>query len=96
MTGKISMMEFIEYYAHVSALIEKDSIFSDLVQSVWRLDYGDSLDTLHFAGSKQKVLTVDPKQQYMKDHYKSKYGVSNGAPFGTFNDDSSSTVHSIS
>lgn len=46
-----------------------------------------------FAGSKQKVLTVDPKQRYYQDNFKAKYGNtgSSNAPFGTF-DDSQSTA----
>eukprot|EP00347_Sterkiella_histriomuscorum_P008193 403346024 len=84
--GKVSKSEFIEYYAHVSAMIEKDNVFSDLVTSVWHMDYSDNPDTQPFAGTKHKVLTVDPKQKYMQDNYKGKFGARGGAPFGT-NDD---------
>lgn len=59
--GKVSKLEFIEYYAHVSACIENDAAFSSLITSVWSLDYRDNPGTLPFAGSKQKVLIVDPK-----------------------------------
>ncbi|CDW79898.1 ef hand family protein [Stylonychia lemnae] len=90
---KISKLEFIEYYAHVSALIESDSQFANLVSSVWSLDYRDNPDILPFAGSKQKVLTVDPKQRYYQDNFKAKYGNqgSGNAPYGTFDDTQSST-----
>ena len=54
-------MEFIEYYAHISACIESDATFSNLLTSVWSLDYKDNPDILPFAGTKQKVLSVDPK-----------------------------------
>lgn len=57
---KISKQEFIEYYAHVSACIDQDSTFSNLVESVWNLDYRDNPGVLPYAGSKNKVLAVDP------------------------------------
>lgn len=71
---KISKLEFIEYYAHVSACIEADASFANSITAVWSLDYRDNPDTLPFAGSKNKVLTVDPKQRYFQDNYKAKYG----------------------
>jgi hypothetical protein len=59
--GKVSKMEFIEYYAHISACIESDAMFSNLLTSVWSLDYRDNPGILPFAGAKQKILSVDPK-----------------------------------
>lgn len=50
--GKISKLEFVEYYAHVSACIESDAAFANLLSAVWSLDYKDSTNTLPFAGSK--------------------------------------------
>lgn len=45
-----------------------------MLQAVWNLDYADNVSAMPFAGSKQKVLAVDPKQKFMKDNYKSQYG----------------------
>ena len=41
---KISKYEFIEYYMHVSFLIQSDSQFSLLIESVWGLDDKDNLE----------------------------------------------------
>jgi len=49
---KVSKMEFIEYYAHISACIESDATFANLLTSVWSLDFKDNPDILPFAGSK--------------------------------------------
>ena len=49
---KVSKMEFIEYYAHISACIESDASFANLLTSVWSLDYKDNPDILPFAGTK--------------------------------------------
>ena len=42
---KITKIEFIEYYMHVSFLIPSDAHFSQLIEGVWNLDYKDSLST---------------------------------------------------
>ena len=46
------------------------------------MDYKDNLETLPYAGSKNKVLTVDPKQKYLHDNHRNMYG-ENNVPFGT-------------
>lgn len=40
---KITKAEFIEYYMHVSFLIETDVQFNLHIEGVWSLDYRDNL-----------------------------------------------------
>jgi hypothetical protein len=60
---KISKFEFVDYYAHVSAMVPTDSAFIQILEGVWNLDSRDNPDMMPFAGSKHKVLTVDHKQK---------------------------------
>lgn len=39
---KISLYEFIDYYAHVSALVDTDSHFIQIIEGVWNLDNRDN------------------------------------------------------
>jgi len=77
---KITNLEFVEYYMHVSTLIESDSAFNQLILGVWNLDNSDNPSIVPFAGAKKKILTVDPKQRYLVDNYKNALGKSN-APY---------------
>ena len=78
---KVAKSEFVEYYAHVSATCESDSSFAQLVENVWNMDNRDNPNTLPFAGTRQKVLTVDHKQRYLQDNFKGEYGQTK-SPFG--------------
>jgi hypothetical protein len=69
---KVDKLEFIEYYAHVSACYDQDSLFAGLIENVWNLDFRDNPDVLPYAGTKNKVLTVDPKQRFIQDNFKEK------------------------
>ena len=75
---KITKQEFVEYYAHVSALIESDAAFSSMIENVWSLDCRDNPDFLPYAGSKGKVLVVDSHQRYMQDSFNGKVELSSG------------------
>jgi hypothetical protein len=55
------VFDFIDYYAHVSASIDSDNVYSILMENVWNLDNKDNYETLPFAGSKDKVMIVDHK-----------------------------------
>lgn len=45
----------------MSATIQNDSTFLSIMEGVWNLDNKDNYDTLPYAGTKEKVLAVDPK-----------------------------------
>jgi hypothetical protein len=78
---KVSKSEFLEYYAHHSAVIESDSQFIQLIEGVWDLDNRGDNSHQPFAGTKQKVLMVDSKNKYLKDHHRNLFGEDN-VPFG--------------
>jgi len=75
---KVSKLEFIEYYVHVSATIEQDSVFSMIIENVWNLDNKDNVDNQPFAGSKGKVYCVNGKQKHLFEQKNSEGNV----PFG--------------
>ena len=58
---KVSKLEFVEYYAHVSATVSTDASFSTLMDSIWNLDNRDNVEYQPYAGSKNKVLLVNSK-----------------------------------
>ena len=53
-----------------------------MMEGVWQ--FNDDFSQMPYAGKKEKVLTVDPKQKYFQDNYKAVYEGKN-APFGTYN-----------
>jgi hypothetical protein len=62
-----------------------------LIEGVWNLDNRDNSDTLPFAGTKNKVLIVNPKEKFLHDNYRSMFGESK-APFGISDDKSNSQI----
>merc|ERR1712072_268490 len=44
--GKISISEFIEYYANVGASVESDEMFGTIVKNAWKL--GDQADKFSY------------------------------------------------
>ena len=45
----------------MSATIESDNMFCSIIESVWNLDNRDNVDTVPFAGSRDKILAVNHK-----------------------------------
>ncbi len=43
--GKVALTEFIDYYAHVSALVSADSQFTLLVENVWNVDNRNNVES---------------------------------------------------
>jgi hypothetical protein len=79
--GKVSKQEFVDYFAHVSFTYENDSAFTNMIQGVWNLDYKSQLCPTPFAGSKQKVLTVNHKSGYVEHNHRNIFG-GNNVPYG--------------
>ena len=55
-------------------MIESDNSYGNMIEQVWNLDNKDNYEMQPFAGTKNKVMVVDPKQQYLKDNYRGAYG----------------------
>ena len=69
-TARISKDEFTTYYTFVSAQIDHDSHFDQLINSVWNMDNKNNYDEMPYAGAPQKVTKINSHTAWLNDHHR--------------------------
>ena len=72
---KVTRDEFLSYYTKISAAIESDSYFDNMMTDVWGLGLRSNVDKLPYAGVSSKIYQVDSKTIWNYDHHKTMFSV---------------------
>ncbi len=72
---KVTKEEFISYYTKMSAAIESDSYFDNMMTDVWGLGLRSNVDRLPYAGVSSKIYQVDSKAIWNYDHHKTMFSL---------------------
>ena len=87
----LTIDEFIEYYSNISASIDSDDYFEQIIKNAWNFDTKVKFENKKFMGKlNEKEKESDPHNTWLKHNFKSKYSggsVSSNAPFGTEKDE---------
>jgi len=79
--GKITPEEWLEYYTHVSASIDNDAYFELMMSNAWNFESASNPSSMPYAGSRQKVSTVNSREAYRRDHHRNLFGTDKATPF---------------
>lgn len=72
--GLVTPDEFIEYYANVSANIDNDAYFELMMSNAWNIASRNNPNSMPYAGSKSKVISVSARDAYRNDHHRNLFG----------------------
>eukprot|EP00831_Metopus_contortus_P031546 TRINITY_DN2570_c0_g1_i1.p1 TRINITY_DN2570_c0_g1~~TRINITY_DN2570_c0_g1_i1.p1 ORF type:complete len:393 (+),score=80.92 TRINITY_DN2570_c0_g1_i1:77-1255(+) len=70
---RISRDEFFQYYNKISATIERDTYFDQLLSNSWKLGIKANAEKQPYAGVSSKIFQVNSKSQWNYDHHRTMF-----------------------
>lgn len=82
----MTIEEFEEYYANVSASIDDDAYFETMMSNAWKLRGSAAVQEAWAGQISSRDFNPNHKMQYLVDNHRSMFtgSVASSAPFGTF------------
>ena len=82
---RVTIEEFEEYYANVSASIDEDGYFETMMSNAWKLTGSAAMQEAWAGQVSNTNFNPNHKMQYLADHHRSLFSgsVARSAPFGT-------------
>ena len=71
----------MEYYTHVSGSIDNDAYFELMMSNTWNIESANNPASMPYAGSKNKISTVNSRDAYRRDHHRNLFGTDKQAVF---------------
>ena len=79
--GQITPQEWLEYYTNISANIDNDAYFELMMSNTWNIASANNPASMPYAGSRQKISTVNSRDAYRRDHHRNLFGTDSSTPF---------------